>query len=61
MTELMLFELAQAVETQLGGKAAFVQGVPVHETHNGQTVWDGIVHVFDLTGHPRRLPRLRLV
>lgn len=27
--------------------------MPVREMHNGQTVWDGIVEVFDLTGHPK--------
>jgi hypothetical protein len=27
--------------------------VPVKETHAGAIVWEGVVHVFDLTGHPR--------
>ena len=26
---------------------------PVHEEFQGQTVWDGEVEVFELTGHPR--------
>jgi len=46
-------QLKQAVESQHGGTATFVQAVPVHETHNGETVWDGVVHVFDLAGHPK--------
>jgi len=25
----------------------------VHEVFNGQTVWQGEVEVFDLTGHPK--------
>lgn len=25
----------------------------VTEIHHGQTVWDGIVEVFDLSGHPK--------
>jgi hypothetical protein len=25
----------------------------VRETFNGQTVWEGVVHVFDLAGHPK--------
>jgi hypothetical protein len=29
-----------------------VQSVPVTETHGADTVWEGIVHVFDLEGHP---------
>jgi hypothetical protein len=27
--------------------------VPVHEVFRGQTVWQGDVEVFDLTGHPK--------
>jgi hypothetical protein len=27
--------------------------VPVRETFKGSTVWEGIVHVFDLEGHPK--------
>jgi hypothetical protein len=27
--------------------------VPVKEEFQGQTVWDGIVEVFDLNGHPK--------
>lgn len=45
-------QLKRAVESQHGGKASFVQSVPIHEEHNGQTVWDGLVAVFDLIGHP---------
>jgi hypothetical protein len=44
-------ELQQAIESQHGGHAALVQTVPVCETFQGQTVWEGVVHVFDLEGH----------
>lgn len=44
-------QLKQAIEGQHGGTASFVQSVPVTETHDGKTVWDGVVHVFDLAGH----------
>jgi hypothetical protein len=27
--------------------------VPVKETFDGKTVWEGLVEVFDLHGHPR--------
>jgi hypothetical protein len=27
--------------------------VPIHEVFLGQTVWQGDVEVFDLTGHPK--------
>jgi len=52
MTEVSPDQLKQAVESQHGGTATFVQAVPVHEVHNGETVWDGVVHVFDLDDHP---------
>ena len=45
-------ELARAVEAQHGGVATLTQSVPVHETHSGETVWEGVVHIFDLTGNP---------
>ena len=45
-------ELRGIVEAQHGGIATLAQTVPVHEAFNGQAVWDGTVHVFDLDGHP---------
>jgi hypothetical protein len=53
MPEVAPSELKQAVEAQHGRTATLVQAVPVHERHNGETVWDGVVHVFDLAGHPK--------
>ncbi|MGO8953043.1 MAG: hypothetical protein ACLPWS_07820 [Rhodomicrobium sp.] len=44
-------ELQRHVERMHGGKARFIQSVPVHEEIDGKTVWDGIVNIFDLTGH----------
>ena len=44
--------LRKTVELMHGGKAMFVQFVPVRETFGGDTVWEGAVHVFDLVGHP---------
>jgi hypothetical protein len=44
--------LRKTVELMHGGKATFVQFVPVRETFGGGTVWDGLVHVFDRDGHP---------
>ena len=45
-------QLAEAVESQHGGHAALAQTVPVCETFQRQMVWEGVVHVFDLEGHP---------
>lgn len=45
-------QLREAVENMHGGAAALAQSVPVRETFQGKTVWEGVVHVFDLAGHP---------
>jgi len=34
-------------------KTALAQSVPVTERHGDATVWEGVVHVFDVTGHPK--------
>jgi hypothetical protein len=44
--------LRRAIESQHGGAATLAQSVPVQETHAGAVVWEGVVHVFDLKGHP---------
>ena len=44
--------LCSAIEEMHGGKPSLSQSVPVKETFDGKTVWEGIVHVFDLAGHP---------
>jgi hypothetical protein len=30
-----------------------IESVPVKETFQGKTIWEGIVEVFDLHGHPK--------
>jgi hypothetical protein len=46
-------ELKRAVESQHGCTATLAQSVPVKETFGGKTVWEGIVHVFKINGHPK--------
>jgi hypothetical protein len=46
-------QLKRAVETQHGGTATLVQSIPILETFEEQPVWEGVVHVFDLEGHPK--------
>lgn len=46
-------QLREAVENMHGGTATLAQSVPVLETFDGKTVWEGVVHVFDLAGHPK--------
>jgi hypothetical protein len=45
-------ELRLAVENIHGATARLAQSVPVRETFEGHVVWEGVVHVFDLAGHP---------
>jgi hypothetical protein len=52
MAEVEVDQLKQAVERMHGGSAQLAQSVSVRETFEGKTVWEGVVHVFDLTGHP---------
>ena len=53
MTEVSIIELKRAVENQHGCTATFVQSVPVEEAFEGEMVWDGVVHVFQIHGHPK--------
>jgi hypothetical protein len=46
-------QLREAVEKMHGGAATLAQSVPVKETFEGKTVWEGVVHVFDLAGNPK--------
>src|ERR1700730_17073689 len=52
MAEVEVDQLKRAVESMHGGSAHLIQSVPVRETFEGKTVWEGVVHVFDLAGHP---------
>lgn len=45
-------DLKAAIESQHGCKAAVFQSVPIKEAFGGKTVWEGVVHVFSLQGHP---------
>jgi hypothetical protein len=45
-------ELQKAVERMHHCSARLAEAVLVSETFGGDVVWEGIVHVFQLTGHP---------
>lgn len=47
-----LDELREVIRRLHGAEATHVESVAVKETFKGQTVWEGIVEVFDLVGHP---------
>jgi len=46
-----LEELRDVIRRLHGADAQHVESVPVKETFQGKTVWEGIVEVFDLLGH----------
>jgi hypothetical protein len=43
-------ELQEAIRERYNTEPTHVETVPVHEEYQGQTVWEGEVEVFDLTG-----------
>ena len=45
-------ELQSVIRKLHGVEAAHVETVPVTETFNGQTIWEGEVEVFDID-HPK--------
>jgi len=45
-------ELKDVIRELHGVEATHVETVPVKETFQGQTVWEGDVEVFDLANHP---------
>jgi hypothetical protein len=53
MIEISSGQLKRPVESQHGGTATLTQFVPIDERHEGRPVWQGVVHVFDLAGHPK--------
>ena len=53
MIEVDTGQLKRAVEAQHACTATLIQSVPVKETFEDETVWEGIVHAFKIHGHPR--------
>jgi hypothetical protein len=46
-------ELQDVIRRLHGVESRHVESVPVKETFQGKTVWEGIVEVFELVGHPK--------
>lgn len=46
-------ELRNVIRDLHGAEATHRESVPVKEVFRGETVWDGIVEVFHLQGHPK--------
>jgi hypothetical protein len=52
MDPVGLTALQDAIRHMHGCESTWLSSVPVVETFEGATVWDGEVQVFALTGHP---------
>jgi hypothetical protein len=46
-------DLKEVIRRLHGVESTHRQSVPVKEVFQGETVWEGIVEVFDLHGHPK--------
>jgi hypothetical protein len=53
MSNGYISELREVIQRLHGVKATHVESVSVKETFQGRTVWEGIVEVFELRGHPK--------
>jgi len=46
-------ELRDVIRSLHGVESTHVTSVPVKETFKGRTIWEGVVEVFNLHGHPK--------
>ena len=46
-------ELRDVIRKLHGVESKHLESVPIEETFQGQTVWEGVVEVFQLIGHPK--------
>jgi hypothetical protein len=46
-------ELRDVIRRLHGVESTHISSVPVKETFQGRTVWEGVVEVFELIGHPK--------
>jgi len=46
-------ELRNVIRELHGVESKHLESIPITEESRGQTVWDGVVEVFQLIGHPR--------
>ena len=45
-------KLREVIHHLHGVEAVHVESVPIKEVCQGKTIWEGVVEVFDITGHP---------
>jgi hypothetical protein len=53
MTSTYIEELRDVIRRLHGVESKHLESVPVKESFQGKTVWEGIVEVFELKGHPK--------
>ncbi len=46
-------KLREVIHHLHGVEARHIESVPVKEVYQGKTIWEGIVEVFEITGHPK--------
>ena len=46
-------ELKDVIKRLHGVDSTHVESIPIKEDFKGKTVWEGIVEVFELHGHPK--------
>jgi hypothetical protein len=52
MVAAELGDLREAVERLHVGSARLVESVGISQSFDGKSVWEGVVHTFELRGHP---------
>lgn len=53
MTNSYISELKDVIRRLHGTEATHVESVPIKQTFQGKTVWEGVVEVFELHDHPK--------
>ena len=46
-------ELRDVIRHLHGVESKHIESVPIKETFQGKTVWEGVVEIFELHGHPK--------
>ena len=46
-------ELRNVIRKIHGVESRYLESVPIKETFQGKTAWEGVVEVFELTDHPK--------
>lgn len=53
MADNYIVELRDVIRKLHGVESRHLESVPIKETFQGKTVWEGVVEVFELIDHPK--------